>query len=87
MSRLHIKRIGIEKYGDKLCPSIQEKLEQLKLESKRICAMPSGRFVYEVNNERGRHVVDLVKKTCSCRVWDLTRIPCKHEVTTIFVNR
>ena len=87
MSRLYIKKIGVEKYGGKLCPSIQDKLKKLKLESKSFYAMPSGRFVYEVNNERGRHVVDLVEKTCSCRVWDLTRIPCKHEVTTIFVNR
>ena len=87
MSRLYIKKIGVEKYGGKLCPSIQDKLKKLKLESKSFYAMPSGRFVYEVDNEKERHVVDLVEKTCSCRVWDLTRIPCKHEVTTIFVNR
>ena len=27
MSRLYIKKIGIEKYGGNLCPSIQKKLE------------------------------------------------------------
>ena len=68
MSRLYIKKIDIEKYGGKLCPSIQKKLEQLKLECKGLYAMPSGRFVYEVDNERERHVVDLVNRTCSCRV-------------------
>ena len=68
MTRLYTKKIGIEKYGSKLCPSIQKKLEQLKLECKGFYAMPSGRFVYEVDNERERHVVDLVGKTCSCRV-------------------
>ena len=86
MSRLYIKKTGIEKYGGKLCPSIQKKLEQLKLECKGFCAMPSGRFVYEVDNERERHVMDLVNKTCSCRVWDLTGIPYKHGVAAIFVN-
>ena len=49
--------------------------------------MPSGKFVYEVDNERERHVVDLVNRTCSCRVWDLTGIPCRHGVAVIFVNR
>ena len=49
--------------------------------------MPSGRFVYKVDNERERYVVDLVRRTCSCRVWNLTGIPCKHGVATIFVNR
>ncbi|XP_065623994.1 uncharacterized protein LOC136065147 [Quercus suber] len=46
-----------------------------------------SRFVYEIDNERERHVVDLVNRTCSCRVWDLTGIPCKHGVAAIFVNR
>ena len=68
MSRLYIKKIDIEKYGGKLCPSIQDKLEKLKLESKNFYAMPSRRFVYEVDNERERHVVDLVGRPCSCRV-------------------
>ena len=62
-----MKKIGIEKYGGRLCPSIQGKLEKLKLESKSFCAMPFGRFGYEVDNERERHVVDLVGRTCSCR--------------------
>ena len=67
MTRLYTKKIDIEKYRGKLCPSIQDKLEKLKLESKGIYAMPSGRFVYEVDNERERHVVDLVGKTCNFR--------------------
>ncbi|KAK9996198.1 hypothetical protein SO802_020884 [Lithocarpus litseifolius] len=86
MSRLYVKKIGIEKYDGRLCPSIQGKLEKLKLESKSFCAMPSGRFVYEVDNERERHVVDLVGRTCSCRAWDLIGIPYRHRVAAIFVN-
>ena len=87
MSKMYIKKIDIEKYGDKLCPSIQDKLEKLKLEYKNFYAMPSGRFVYEVDNERERHVMDLVGRTFSCRVWDLTGILCKHGVAAIVVNR
>ncbi|XP_075670003.1 uncharacterized protein LOC142639750 [Castanea sativa] len=86
MSRVYIKNIGIEKYSGKLCPSIQDKLEKLKLESKNFCAMPSERVVYEVDNKRERHVVDLVWRTCSCRIWELTGIPYKHRVVAIFVN-
>ncbi|XP_023906818.1 uncharacterized protein LOC112018524 [Quercus suber] len=62
-------------------------LEKLKLESKSFCAMPSRRFVYEVDNERERHLVDLVGRTCSYRVWDLIGILYKHGVAAIFVNR
>ena len=34
MTRLYTKKIGIEKYRGKLCSSIQDKLEKLKLKSK-----------------------------------------------------
>jgi len=43
--------------------------------------------VYEVDNERERHVMDLVGRNCSCKVWDLIGIPYKHGVAAIFVNR
>ena len=87
MTRLYTKKIGIEKYRGKLCPSIQDKLEKLKLKSKNFYVMSSRRFVYKVDNEKERHVVDLVGKTCSCKVWDLTGIPYKYGVAAIFVNR
>ena len=66
--------------------NIRDKLENLKLESKGFCATPSDRFVYEVDNEYERHVVDLPRKACSCRLWDLNGIPCKHVVTIIYKN-
>uniref|UniRef100_A0A2N9J2B3 MULE transposase domain-containing protein n=1 Tax=Fagus sylvatica TaxID=28930 RepID=A0A2N9J2B3_FAGSY len=42
MTRLHTKRIGMEKYGGSIYPNIQDKLEKLEMESKSFCAMPSG---------------------------------------------
>ena len=87
MSKLYIKKADIEKYGGNLFPRIQKKLEQLKLKCKGFYAISSGKFVYEVDNERERHVMELVNRTCSCRVWDLTGIPYKHGVAAIFVNR
>ncbi|KAG5581403.1 hypothetical protein H5410_052030 [Solanum commersonii] len=31
--------------------------------------------------------VDLEKRTCSCRKWSLTGIPCKHTIAAIWANR
>ena len=67
-------------------PSIQDKLEKLKIESKPFSATPAGNFLYEVGSQYERHVVDLFKKTCSCRSWDLNGIPCKHAITAIYTN-
>ena len=69
-----------------MCPNIQDKLEKLKYESIHFSVTPSDRFMYEVDNGRERHVVDLVRKTCSCRIWDLIGLPCKHGIFAIVKN-
>ena len=86
MTRLFTKREGVQKYAGKLCPSIQDKLEKLKVESNPFTATPAGNFLYEVASQYERHVVDLVKKTCNCRYWDLNGIPCKYAIIAIYTN-
>ena len=71
MTRLYTKKKGIQKYAGKLYPSIQDKLEKLKVEIKSFSATPASSFLYEVVSQYERHVIDLIKKTCSCRSWDL----------------
>jgi len=58
----------------------------LKVNSKSFSAIPSSYFIYEVDNEYERHVINLIRKCCSYRVWDLTGIPCKHGVAAIYKN-
>ena len=84
MTRFYTKREGIQKYAGKLCPSIQDRLEKLKVESKPFSATPVGSFLYEIGSQYERHVVDLIKKTCRCRSWDLNGIPCKHAIIAIY---
>nr|XP_023928041.1 uncharacterized protein LOC112039402 [Quercus suber] len=64
----------------------QKNLEQLKVDSKPFSAIPSACYKYEVDNEYERHVVNLSRKCCTCRVWDLTGIPCQHGVAAIYKN-
>ena len=58
----------------------------MKVDSKSFSAIPSGCYIYEVDNEYERHVVNLTRKCCTCRIWDLTGIPCKHGVAAIYTN-
>ncbi|KAL0005142.1 hypothetical protein SO802_012703 [Lithocarpus litseifolius] len=86
MTRIYNKRTEIEKFTSDICPNIVQKLEQLKVDSKSFSAIPSSCYIYEVDNEYERHVVNLTRKCCTCRVWDLTGIPCKHGVAAIYKN-
>ena len=86
MTKQYKKMKGIAKYTGNVCPNIQDKLEKLKHESIPFSATLACNFMYEVDNGHERHVVDLAKKACSCRIWDLTGLPCKHGISAIVKN-
>ena len=86
MTKQYKKMKGIAKYTGKVCLDIQDKLEKLKHESIPFSATPTSSFMYKVDNGRERHVVDLTKKACSCRIWDLIGLPCKHGISAIVKN-
>ena len=68
MTRMYSKRFRIEKVTSGICPNIVQKLEQLKVNSKSFSAIPLGCYIYEVDNEYERHVVNLTRNCCTCRV-------------------
>ena len=86
MTKQYKKMKGITKYTGKICPNIQDKLEKLKHESIPFSATPPGRFMYEVDNGCERHVIDMIRKACSYRIWDLIGLRCKHGIFAIVKN-
>ncbi|KAL3330996.1 hypothetical protein AABB24_034678, partial [Solanum stoloniferum] len=40
----------------------------------------NGQFGYEILDGHYRHIIDIRKKTCTCRTWQLRGIPCQHAV-------
>ncbi|KAG5579914.1 hypothetical protein H5410_050541 [Solanum commersonii] len=40
----------------------------------------NGQFEYEILDGHYRHIIDIRKKTCTCRTWQLRGIPCQHAV-------
>ncbi|XP_070020357.1 uncharacterized protein [Nicotiana sylvestris] len=48
----------------------------------------NGDFGYEVKGATGiKHIVKLTEEVCSCRAWQLKRIPCAHGVAAIHHKR
>ncbi|WMV07501.1 hypothetical protein MTR67_000886 [Solanum verrucosum] len=37
-------------------------------------------FEYEILDGHYRHIINIRKKTCTCRTWQLRGIPCQHDV-------
>lgn len=84
MQRLVAKRKDMEKHTSLLCPRIQSMLEKEKDKAAYCDVIPSTDTIFNVNHNLDQLVVDLENKTCTCRKWDLTGVPCCHSVACIF---
>ena len=81
----HRKRVA-RKFEGKILPHIVQKLkdDSYNLDIEVITSSPEG--VAEICAKGGsgfKFVVDLRNRTCSCRVWQGSGIPCKHAIAYI----
>ncbi|XP_052622742.1 uncharacterized protein LOC128128018 [Lactuca sativa] len=89
MERLYnLKMKGCSWPDYKPCPSIILLLNKLKRAQRYWQVLPSGLNQFETRNLAESYVVNLDKKTCTCRVWQLNGYGCVHSVATIsYLNR
>ena len=83
MKRITSKQaIGRKMKGD-ICPKIRKKLDLIIDMSYEYNAEFAGSAKAQVRGPEGQFSVDLDKRTCACRRWELTAIPCVHAVAAI----
>ncbi|CAI9273543.1 unnamed protein product [Lactuca saligna] len=83
MERIYTLRVeGIE-WDLNICPSIRKRIQDLKVKKRLWGVTPCGYQKYEVRFHDAAYGVDLIAKTCACRIWQLTGIPCLHGVAAI----
>lgn len=46
-----------------------------------------GDGIFEFECQGNRFVVDVVARTCGCRKWDVTGIPCEHAISATLYHR
>ncbi|CAI9281960.1 unnamed protein product [Lactuca saligna] len=71
------------KWDMEICPSIRKRIEKMKEEQRYWDVIPSGEEEYEVKLAHEVYVVHLESKTCGCRAWQLSGIPCMHAIAAI----
>ncbi|RYQ90307.1 hypothetical protein Ahy_B09g096465 isoform C [Arachis hypogaea] len=78
-------------YNGRLAPTQQSRLERKKRESNKWMPLPTGDDagnVYEVHCLPTKVSVDLGKDTCSCQLWQITGLPCRHAYAALaYQNR
>ncbi|KAL4556229.1 hypothetical protein LXL04_038873 [Taraxacum kok-saghyz] len=85
MRRICSVQKEIEKLQGPLTPTATTLLEKSKKEAAEYRVIFAGNGKYQVYGPwMDQCVVNLIQKTCSCRSWELTGIPCKHAICAMF---
>ena len=89
MTRGFEKREGGQKARWEITPHYSEKLELAKKYSRFCTPRIPGTNLWQVTNGKGdqTHAVDLAARTCGCRRWDVTGLPCSHACSAIIKAR
>lgn len=84
MDRFTTRRKMAQRLDDCVGPKIQKKIEKLKAKVRDCMVREAGEWFYQVNTKfNEQFVVDLRDRTCSCRRWMLTALPCPHACAAI----
>jgi len=77
------------RYEGSICPKVQQIIEK----NKKACETWRAHWygdvdlsLFEVSKGMEKFVVNLKQQTCSCRKWELTRIPCTHSIACMRIN-
>ncbi|XP_056862466.1 uncharacterized protein LOC130510139 [Raphanus sativus] len=88
MRRLAMKRIDLRKkivknYKGKFSLKVTKMIASETKYRKYCKSLPGPTGEFEVTEDGIRYAVDMREKTCSCRRWDLTGIPCRHALRVV----
>lgn len=86
MVRIQENRDKAAKWNTLICPNIYKRLKSYITESAFCHPIYNGddSFSFEVKTQTSRFTVNLSTKTCSCRYWQLSGLPCAHAISCIY---
>lgn len=90
MGRFQKNRERAEKWNFRICSKIKDLLSKIYVQAIKYSPMKSDEMHYQITRSDDRHdqhSVDLSRRSCSCRKYDLTGIPCKHAVCAIWCKK
>ena len=87
MVRIQQNRAKAEKWTGTICPNVFKKLK-LNIDRSAGCyVLWNGENGFEVKEkDKMKWTVNLDKRTCSCRYWQLSGLPCAHAINAIYTS-
>ena len=70
-----------------ITPHYSGLLEEAKKYSRYCSARQADVDLWQVTSGSNIHAVNLIARTCGCKKWDLTGLPCNHAVSAIMKSK
>ncbi|XP_027102686.2 uncharacterized protein [Coffea arabica] len=87
MERIQRRRAAMEKCKGSTGPLINEIVQTRVKHSSQWMPIWNALHGYQVKGPRGaQFAVDMQKKYCTCRLWEVSGIPCCHAIAAIFMR-
>lgn len=83
MIRMDMRKTNAFKWQGKYSEKVSNAIKAEKKYMIDCRVIPSGNGIYEVGENNHAHTVNMVEKTCVCRRWSMTGIPCRHALRVI----
>ena len=84
MVRIHENRSKADRWTGLICPNTFRKISTYIRVSGFCHALSNGANCFEVTHNGHRFTVNLNDRTCSCRFWQLSGLPCPHAISCIY---
>jgi len=66
-----------------VAPCVKAELEKLENNSWELTVGFCGDSLFEVTEGKTMFIVNLEERTCDCKHWQISGIPCKHSIRCI----
>lgn len=83
MIRIHEQKTKAVAMKGLICHVINKKINFFTKLSGNCHAIWNGKDAFEAKHWDNRFTVNLIQKTCSCRYWQLSGLPCCHAISCI----
>ncbi|XP_074303996.1 uncharacterized protein LOC141638481 [Silene latifolia] len=87
MKRHYDKRTGAAGFEDRVMPFVTKYLKWVDNETRFCTLIPTFGEEFEVVHRGKQKAVNLTNRTCTCKTWELTGIPCPHAMMCITDQR
>ncbi|KAL0373243.1 UNVERIFIED_CONTAM: hypothetical protein Scaly_1005900 [Sesamum calycinum] len=84
MTRMQVNRDKTRQWDSLIFPKIKKVLEKNTKEASECIPMKADDWHFQIMGPYDQHTIDLLQRSCSCRKWDLTGIPCRHSISVIW---